>query len=953
MPEFRYINLGENINSAVTPELQDGTWLIYPTERSCREAMALFQEHWQPLSISFLSMDEFKQKVIYSNQIRLQDEKRLVCLYQAMTAEDKAVFHIEKYPDLIDWGQHFFSFLEELAEECVDAENLLKRMVDNDFSYQQWQLENYQRMLAIRNQYQDFITAKGYTDFIFDQHISNLHLPLDTKRYVFVNQYYYTKLEQTIIEQIEAKNKQVIIFYQGCREWLNEETLKSAEFPLEEAFPQNELPFKLKLYQSQNAWQIALSFLQNQNSEQPKNHNIHFIIDGRFLQQAYSKVFDKTKYQHAEPQPMHQTKLCHFFQIWAKGLENLIFDKGKRLIKLDWLLQAIGMDGFIAYFRPEWDERQLDKFTAFICRFSENDVLYLDTGLEIIKLKPFENSAPECVDLLKVIMALLIRLAKTNSIRNMIEIIDSKDGISIKDLLSDEEKHCSNLLESFYEGLANFMSMDELALVKDWQSLYPNMEVSAGILDLFMTFIKPKTYRFYFQDVSKPTATVTNLMDTRNLQAEKVTFLNLVEGELPGGREAVWLFNEKQRKAIGLKTWEDIRNWERYYFYRILASAKEVELYTIFSQDKNIEPSSFMNELTLFTAGKEGQEKPDWQPAELSADTLLLNWLRTEQENPLSEEVSTSEIDAGTFFYLPFDQQFDLGANQRINLSWSACEHFIKNPFLYYLRDLKRLRERTVRQDETMGRKMFGTMLHKYLNVITKRLAEQHDGVLSMKWEWISREFLSNNLKAALADPLLYFQIPRNYNQEYLKELLTPFLIETASWFFRVGLAKTEDFQNEFITIIPETDSLTDYERRYKLLIKSEDNQHEIAIAIRGRADLRLETKSKRFIIDFKTGESDALQLMFYMWFYYLIEQPELSPVIRAAIYKLMDKQLEWLDYKAKPDPSKLIAKINDALDSMVQTGYAPAATVSQRRYYIDITRADLLRGISTEKETE
>jgi hypothetical protein len=237
MPEFRYIKLGEDIVEAVKQEFRKDTWLIFPTERSCREALTAFQEQWQAINIGFLSMDEFKQRVIYSDRVLLQDEKRLVCLYQAMTAEDRANFHIEKYPDLIDWGQHFFSFFEDLAEECVEPDELLRRMQNLEFTYQEWQLINYERMLTIRRQYAEFINARDYSDAIFDNTIPNLHLPQDISSFVFVNQYYYSKLEKTIIEKLEEKRRKITVWYQGCADWLNENSLKSSEVVLPEAFP--------------------------------------------------------------------------------------------------------------------------------------------------------------------------------------------------------------------------------------------------------------------------------------------------------------------------------------------------------------------------------------------------------------------------------------------------------------------------------------------------------------------------------------------------------------------------------------------------------------------------------------------------------------------------------------------------------------------------------------------
>jgi len=983
MPEFHYIDLQENIINASLAEVANDTWLIYPTERSCKLALEQFQQNWQPLNVSFLSMDEFKQKVVFSNLVRLQDEKRLVCLYQSMTQEDRAIFHIEKYPDLIDWGQHFFSFFEELAEEGVEAGDLLRRMDALDFDFQPWQYDNYKRMMQIRGQYQSFITQKGYTDAIFDLELANIHLPNEIKRFVFVNQLYYTKLEKELLNAISDKKLQVVICFQGKREWLDEDSLTSKELNLDEAFPDDKLPFELKVIQSNTLWQMVLAFLQNQMNTENFKPDRHFIIDAKFCEQPYHTVFDQAHFQYTEPVSLHKTRLFHFWQILAKGLENLVFAEGKKLVKLDWLLQAVGMDGFMEYFRPDWNKQQQDNFVASLCRLSENDILYLDLELDVLKADSHLHIAEDCADLLLELMTLLKKLTKVSSIRQLVEQIDVDKGILIKDLLSEQEKICSNLQESFYEALANFMALDELALVDDWQSLYPDSDLAAGIFELFLTFLKPKTYKLFRQDITTACPILTNLMDTRNLQADKVSFLNLVEGELPSGRLAVWLFNERQRKAIGLKTWEDIRCWERYYYYRLLASASRVELYTVSNQDKDIEPSSFINEIYLFAQQKQetvdtfasnvfstdeasvatvcltdeasvatvlSQDQLIWQNSELPAQTLLLNWLQQDNENPLAQAAVLPVFELESWLNLPCDKQLDFGKEQQINLSWSACEHFIKSPFVYYLRDVAKLKERIVRLDETLNRKMFGNLMHRYLSVITQRLAEQHQGKLSMKWEWINKDWLTANLAHALAAPILFYQMPKNYNWEYVRELLSPFLVETARWFFQTGLAKDEEFQTDFITIIPETDSMTDVERQYKLLIKKEDTEQNIGIAIRGRADLRLETKEKRFIIDFKTGEADKLQLLFYVWSYYLIEQPELAAKVRSAIYKLMEKQLTWLDYEAKWTPAILPRTLKEALESIISDGYNPATDAKNKRYYLDITRADVLQKLALEE---
>jgi hypothetical protein len=957
MPEFRYIDLGKDVNAASLQDLQNDSWLIYPTERSCREALQAFQQRRQPLNISFLSMEEFKQRVIYSDQVCLQDEKRLVCLYQAMTAEDKAAFHIDQYPDIVDWGQHFFELFEDLAEEQVDAEHLLARIESFEVFCQEWQVINYSRMLAILGQYRDFIAAKGFTDAILDKRIAHIHLSEGIRRFIFVNQFYYSKLERSIINHLNELRLDSIIIYQGREDWLDKETLQSGEFNLAEAFPDTVLPFRLQVYETTNHWQMALAFLKDFRPEPGKEQTEHLIIDAQFLQQPYHKMFSKEHFRYPEPPQIHSTRLFHFLQIMGKGLENLVVNSGRLMVRLDWLLQAIGMDGFISYFRPLWKTGQSNEFIGFICRFSDDDVLYLDLELSILKLLDDDKVTRDNAELLAEIMALLTSLNKISSARSLALTIDSESGIQIDKLLSEAEKSCTTIQENFYTGLANFVSIDDLALVDDWRLLYPGLPLSAGIYALFLDFLKPRHYKLNLKEDHAPGATITNVMDTRNLKADKLTFLNLTEGLLPSSRTPVWLFNERQRKEIGLKTWDDVRNWERHYFYRIIATTREVNIYTVANQDRDIEPSSFLNELYDLYCTKAQTEQQAWEKVAVSADTLLKNLLRSEADNPLAQSASIAELNKPeihtAFFNLPFAPDQDFGSQKNIALSWSSCDHFLYNPFLFFLRDVKRVRERVVRMEETLNRKMFGKLLHHYLMVITQDLAGQHDGLLSMQWNWLTKDFLQRNLDHALTTPMLAFQLPANYNREFLAEFLGPFLTDTAGKFFRVELNSRLDSAREFITLIPEQERSDEYEQQYKLLIRPDETAGNFGISIKGRADLRLETRDSRYIIDFKTGGYDELQLVLYMWFYYLIAQPELEGHIEVYFYKLLEKKLMKINTTSKFQPHKLKDVILAALAEIAANGYAPPHKIAYYDRSLPISRADLLKNVVVAKEED
>jgi hypothetical protein len=721
---------------------------------------------------------------------------------------------------------------------------------------------------------------------------------------------------------------------------------------------------------------MAMRFLADYSVPQlrddvPEQQPRHFVIDSQFHTQPYRKAFSERHFSFSSPAMFFKTRLGSFLQALGKGLEAMLSINGKKFVKLDWLLQAIAIPGFITYFQPSGSDLQRDNLIGWLCHLAEQNVLYLDFELNIASFPSCKPQQADSEAPLKDLFALLEQIDSITSISDLIAILDSPSGIRVGSLITEQESNCSDLSRCFYEAVANFYALEELKLVENWQALYPETSLAAGIFDLFLHFLKPRTYNLYRFVPEGNKAIITNLMDTRNLRAEQITFLNLVEGELPSRRTPVWLFNDKQNQHFGLKTWDDLRRWERYYFFRLLSAAKDVLLYTINNQGKNIEPSSFLAELYLFARENPGSGVT-WTTDTLSAKTLLTHWVKSSPLHTLAQPAGIPAQNPPAFFHLPFQPERDFPHHNQIKLSWSSCERFIRNSFGFYLRDVAKLKERQTRIEETLNRKMFGILLHQYLMKITTRLAEQHQGILSMKWEWINHQFLRENLSSTLTHPLLTYQLPQNYNADYLTAFLSPFLIETAYWFFRTELAGDVDFTGEIITLIPETGDMTDLESQYKILplpplvenvlpdssgnlppVQNDKSCSMFQIKIRGIADLRLETPPKRFIIDFKTGDSDLLQLLFYMWFYYLIDQPDLAGKVRAGIYKLMDKQLHWLDYKQIQNPEKLPQAILQALIDISSEGYKPAADAKQKRYFASVSRSDLIPKMPTEEEEE
>jgi hypothetical protein len=66
-----------------------------------------------------------------------------------------------------------------------------------------------------------------------------------------------------------------------------------------------------------------------------------------------------------------------------------------------------------------------------------------------------------------------------------------------------------------------------------------------------------------------------------------------------------------------------------------------------------------------------------------------------------------------------------------------------------------------------------------------------------------------------------------------------------------------------------------------------------------------------------------------------------------------MDKQLQWIEHTSKANPDILVTKLKESIQNMVENGFTPASDSTNRRYFIDITRADLQHNLLLDEEAE
>ncbi|MDD2331014.1 MAG: PD-(D/E)XK nuclease family protein [Candidatus Cloacimonetes bacterium] len=952
----------EDILEQSLKHIQDGTIMVYPTRQSAR----LAHQSYHPLTglcqVEFLAIEDLKTMMLAPDKPLIQDEKRLLALYQVLEPEDKAIFHLEEYADLIPWGGNFFSFFAELCEEEVDLKRLEDLEAGAEFFAQGWQIEFIQRVLAIRLRYREFIGGLGFEDRIFTHGAKALHpLPLYTN-YVFVNQYYYTSLEKSMISFLEEQGKGIVILLQGEKEWFDTQNLKVREPELTSLLKDKRYRLrKLSIDQKASRDAMLLSFLarfpedkatRNQAAEAPS-----VLFDKHFLISGYQAWFEPSDLGLTDRIAITRLPLYQFILALESQLESIIEESPAGstpvlLLPLAGLQKLCCEEWFISYFLPGSDSGLRDRITRLLAKLTEENYLYLDLELRLLDMVEDAQLYTPLKDLLSRYFGLLKRCRNLASISDLISLLDVEDGIRIKALVPEDIFLGTEFYPMLYRRLASFAVAENQGIVRSWDLIFPPQKIAAGIIGLCAQNLKSLSFSFSSPASGPPLYQLSNLLDSRNLNLRKMVFLHLVEGELPGKAEAVWLLNETQKGRLGLKTWEDVRRWERYYFFRTLLCSREAVLYTYRDVESEIEPSSFISELRLYA--EQGLLEIDEllsPPLPLSA--LYMGLYTRERMSaggrdsclPSSlQDTSLCKVRKDSpweFFSLPCDPAEDFANQGELKLTYYALEQFLKNPFVWYLSSYSRIQELSICPEEAISRKFFGELQHRFISKVFAIYLEAHPDSLVRDSKLINSKSLEEKLLELLNEARMQYKIPKNHNREFLKEIMAENLVDCVKWVFTEYLPSLEPGFSGQLEILPEKDLLRDEEKPYKTLIPPQENSLGVKLMIRGKADLRINSPLHYFIIDFKTGKGHENQLIFYEYLYFLLHDPEAESRLDSRFCQIFELEGSNQGITTKKREA-FLAKLLAQLELIHRFGFLLPRTIANRNDKIRITRADL-----------
>ena len=241
-----------------------------------------------------------------------------------------------------------------------------------------------------------------------------------------------------------------------------------------------------------------------------------------------------------------------------------------------------------------------------------------------------------------------------------------------------------------------------------------------------------------------------------------------------------------------------------------------------------------------------------------------------------------------------------------------------------------------------MSPKLFGNIMHEYLNIILSQAEGKNNSLKRLEDAFNDTKALKEALFDLLESPEWDHKMPQNYNKEFLMGVIADCLVDSVQKFYhnwlKINLAgKSFDF-------IPEK---TNEKPQYKELLRfGADNEY--SLQINGRADLRIQTPEKDYIVDFKTGSTDRDQLIFYEYFYHRLD-PQYTKVINSLFWKILDAVAdEDKDKDRYVDQWK--TRVENTLQACLETGYQTGLSLKDKKFSQAITRAELQRAAKKEE---
>jgi len=841
--QINYIDYSTNLFQKAIDNTKARVY-VFDNNQNKIQAKKYYQQPFLAQPSLFLTISELKERLFTTDKLVLKEEKLTLIFYELLTKEDKEKLKINTYYDIIDLSAEFFNFYQELNEYNIDV-------IDNLTG---WQVEKYQLFEELRERYIIKLEKLAYTDrtLVYDFDNFNPIFLADYQELVFINLLESTPKERELIFRLAEEGKEISIYNQIAKEDYDEGKLNLISVTLPDKLEQ-----KVELYQSSEEFlQLVNALAKLDQSEED-----YLILDGNFANSNYHNLLSAQKVKLDQDSSFTNSNLYRFLDTLHSLLKTA--DLSKKRLKLS--MEALLAASYFKFFRAYYDLTELD--LKNLVNLAQADYVYFDESLCLEGLESFK----EVIDEVK-------RISKLSTLGEYIDFLKDLD----KDKLA-EDKY-KNTISQYFGALAELNSIEEMNLVSSWNKYFKNS--SEGLFRLILNYLRFKQIKS-LENNEESRVEIKDLLNSSCANHTRLIMLNIYDGVIPTLSSSSFLLTEKQRSDLGLRTTEEIRLKEKYLFFRQIFSSQDVIIYTIKNGEKNIDSSSFLEELRL-------KYNLPLQSVELNEKhyPTIIDSIFPSSNNSLKDrlEITHRQQDSLKLEAADFEGQLSLSYYKATTLS--NCH------YCFFLEHIAKLSEERVEFKKKISPKMIGIIVHEVFETIINNYGNQimiNKGDLD---EGIIRDILNLKLQA------YELKLP-NYYQKYYQEVLFELIETSIRGFFEKLKRKAPNIKK-----IDSEWSINREERRVFL------NHQKAKVYLNGRLDLILEDENnQKYIIDYKTGSGSQEQLDFYS----LLYNPDFKSeeIINKSIYNVMKEKFE--DGKLNSEggfAEKLQALLQNFLDS-------------------------------------
>lgn len=805
---FRYIDYKKNITNSLTRGKNIREILVfsnYILKNIYSEKKKRTREFLGEESI-ILQYDTFFKELFPTDKIILKESVRIITLFKAIPEDIKEKLQIKNYNECITFGNEFFRFYSDKKESLIDEFKNL----------QKWQIEKIELLEIVKRIYDEYLKNNNFipSDWVCDLENLDLMYLNSIDKIIFVDVIEFTPLEREVIKIISKKyNVEIVI--QCEKNDFDEENFKMKSLVLP-----NEKP-NVKVYEASEELEIGVNILSELKNDEENDSRIfeNIILTPNIEKCQLHKIFPSS-FLHNSLNTLDNTDIFNFFMAQYEILST-IENQLEDALSLFCIESHINNLGFRNNYNikeediKDFYEIIKEDFKYFSPKLLNNRMYenFIDRNITKILLKIYED-----IKMIKTFTTVDEFFLFFKEKCNLLKIVDNKH-VDIFNKLT-----MAIFLAKTCETIDEEITFKELF----------SDNVPLGIYKLIINDMKNIELDRVKYEKNRFKGYINSLSEAYKYHGNEIYLVNVESENLPGNIGDKTIFTESQKKENNLKTKEQERLNLKYRFFQAIFISKKCEIYYR-KNDTNLKISPFLEELMNYY--KIGKNLPNInleQCMELLKESLYekesLFFTDSKEWNFKKEKADFIKNSEKPFLFLA---PYSYG-------NMVECE------FKFYMENILNISNIKEKFERNFSLKFLGVFTHIFLENVARKMEKKilEDGNLLLDESFIKEEL----------DQLFYenrYKIPVHLDI-YIKEVLLKNIVKNTMKFYEA--LNDKFFGEKIISFSAEKEK-----DENKLFLHG-----DVPTKLGGRVDLLIESKSKKIIIDYKTGKMKKGQLDFY-----------------------------------------------------------------------------------------